>query len=61
VTIPFESLEIVLAALKQMENTLANMKQLRGLMSSGPEREILDGIITGAELQLNEIRRKVIQ
>ena len=58
---PFDSLEFVMASLKQMEATLLGMKQLRQYVSVGPGKEMHDALIQEAESRFAEIKRMVIQ
>ena len=55
---PFDSLEIVMASLKQMEATLLGMKQLRQYVGNGAGKEMLDSLIAEAESQIAEVKRR---
>jgi hypothetical protein len=57
---PFDSLEIVMVSLKIMESTVLGMKQIRRFVGSGVATEMLDALIQEAELQMTEIKRRVI-
>ena len=58
---PFDSLEFVMASLKQMEATLLGVQQLRQYVGDRPGKEMLDALIQEAESQFAEIKRMVIQ
>jgi hypothetical protein len=55
------SLETILALLKQMEATLLGLKQLRGYVGNGVGQQMLEVLIEEADAKLTEIKRKVIQ
>jgi hypothetical protein len=55
------SLETILALLKQMEATLLGLKQLRGYVGKGVGQQMLEVLIEEADAKLTEIKRKVIQ
>ena len=57
----FDAENLVLACLKEMEATALGMRQLRGIMEAGPARDMLDRVITEAELQIEETKRKVLE
>jgi len=57
----YDSLEEVIACLKRMESIVLGLKQLQGFVSQGAGAEILNSVIAEAELQIEEIRRKVVQ
>jgi hypothetical protein len=54
-------LEVIMACLRQMENTVLRLKQLRQVVRKGLETEMLDSMIEEAELHIAEVKRKVIQ
>lgn len=56
-----ESLETILALLKQMEATLLGLKQLRGYVPAGVGQKMLEILIEEAEANLAEIKRRIIQ
>ena len=56
-----DSLDIVMACLKQMEATVQGLKQLRAFIGKGAGQEILDALIVEAETQIAEIKRRIIQ
>jgi hypothetical protein len=55
------SLETILALIKQMEATLLGLKQLRGYVGSGAGQEMVELLIEEGEAKLAEIKRKLIQ
>jgi len=55
------SLETILALLKQMEATLLGLKQLRAYVSKGVGQQMLEALIEEGDAKLAEIIRKVIQ
>ncbi len=56
-----DSLETVLALLKQMESNLLALKQLRDYVGNWVGKEMLEVLIEDNETQLAEIKRKLIQ
>lgn len=56
-----DRLELVFQCLKVMESTLLGLKQLRRLALRGQQTEKLDSLIEGAESQIAEVKRNVIQ
>lgn len=56
-----ESLDTILALLKQMESTLLGLKQLRLFVGKGTGQQILEALIEEAEVNLAEVKRKMIQ
>jgi len=55
------SLDTILALIKQLEATLLRLKQVRGLVGEGVAGDMLELLIEESETKLAEIRRKVIQ
>ena len=56
-----ESLEIILALLRQLEATLLGLKQLRGYVGQGVGKDVLAELIEEGEAKLAEVKRKLIQ
>jgi hypothetical protein len=56
-----ESLEIILALLRQLEATLLGLKQLRGYVGKGVRKDVLAELIEEGEAKLAEVKRKLIQ
>jgi len=59
--VPIDSLDIVMVSLKIMESTVLGMKQLRPFVGRDVATEMLDSSIQEAELQITEIKRRVIK
>ncbi len=57
----FDTFETVMDCLKRMESVLIGMKQMRGYVGKGVGREMLESLIEEAELQIEEVKRRVIQ
>jgi hypothetical protein len=55
-----ESLEIILALLRQLEATLLGLKQLRGYVGQGVVKDVLAELIEEGEAKLAEVKRKLI-
>jgi len=47
--------------LKRMEDTVLGLKQVRGLRTNSPTREMLDALIVEAEQHIAEVKQEVIQ
>ena len=56
-----DSLEIILALIRQLEATLLGLKQLRGYVSQGIGKDMLEELIEEGEEKLAEVKRKLIQ
>lgn len=56
-----ESLETILALLKQMETTVLGLKQLRGIIGNGVGHHMLEMLIEEAEAKIREVKRRIIQ
>jgi hypothetical protein len=55
------SLDTILALIKQMEATLLGLKQLRSYVRGGAGQEMVESLIEEAEAKLAEVKRKLIQ
>jgi methionine aminopeptidase len=58
---PFNALETLYDCLKRMEATLLGMKQVRQYVGHGVGKEMLDSLIEEAEVQIADIKQKIIQ
>jgi len=58
---PFNALETLLECLKHMEATLLGMQQVRYYVGNGLGKEMLESLIEEAEVQIADIKRRVIQ
>jgi len=58
---PFDSLEVLMVCLKQMEATVLGLKELRSFIGKGSGQEMLDALIVEAEQTIAEIKRRVLQ
>jgi hypothetical protein len=56
-----ESLDTILALIKQMEATLLGLKQLRGYIGTGAGQQMLEVLIEESEANLAEVKRRIIQ
>jgi hypothetical protein len=56
-----DSLEMILALLKQLEATLLGLKQLRGYVGQGAGKDMLEELIAEGEDKLAQMKRKLIQ
>jgi hypothetical protein len=56
-----ETLDTILALVKQLEATLIGLRQLRDYVGGGVGRQMLEVVIEEAETGLAEIKRKIIQ
>jgi hypothetical protein len=56
-----DSLEMILALLRQLETTVLGLKQLRGYVGQGVGQEMLEELIEEGENKLTELKRKLIQ
>jgi hypothetical protein len=56
-----DSLETILALLKQLESTVLGLKQLRGYVGQGVAQHMLDELIEEGESKLVEMKRKLLQ
>ena len=56
-----DSLDSILALMKQMEATLLGLKQLRGYVRGRVGEEMLEVLIEEAENSLAEVKRNLIQ
>lgn len=56
-----DSLETILALIKQLEIMLLGLKQLRGYVGHGVAQQMIEELIEEAETKLGEIKRKLIQ
>jgi hypothetical protein len=56
-----ESVETILSLLKQMEDTLLGLQQLRLYVGKGIGQQMLEVLIEEAETQIAEVRRKLMQ
>ena len=57
----FNSLETILALIKQMESTLLGLKELRSYVGQGLGQQMVESLIEEEETKLAEIKRKLIQ
>ena len=55
------SLDTILALIKQMQATLLGLKQLRSYVGSGAGQEMVELLIEEGEAKLAEIKRKLTQ
>ena len=56
-----DSLEIILALIKQLESTMLGLRQLRELVAKGLAQHMVDELIQEGELKLAELKRRLIQ
>ena len=56
-----DSLDTILALIKQLEATLMGLKQLRGYVGDGAGSQTLEVLIQEAEGKLAELKQKLIQ
>ena len=56
-----DSLEIILALIRQLEATVLGLKQLRGYVGPGAGRELIEELIEEGEHKLADLKRKLIQ
>jgi len=56
----FDSLEVVLASLKLMESTMLGIRQVRQFVGGACAAEMVDLLIQEGELQVAEVKRKII-
>ena len=56
-----ESLDAILALIKQMESTLLGLKQLRLYVGKGVGQQMLELLIEDAEAKIAEVKRRIIQ
>ena len=56
-----DSVDTILALIKQMEATLTGLKQLRGYVGEGIGQYMLEVVIEEAETALAAVKRKFIQ
>ena len=56
-----DSLDMILALIKQLEATLIGLKQLRGYVAQGAGSQTLEVLIREADVRLSEIKQKLIQ
>jgi hypothetical protein len=56
-----DSLDTILALIKQMEATLIGLRQLRGYVGDGVGEHMLQVLIDEMESGLSEVKRKLIQ
>ena len=56
-----ESVDTILALLKQMETTLLGLKQLRGYVPRGVGQKMLEILIEEAEANFAKVKRRIIQ
>jgi hypothetical protein len=56
-----DSLEMILALLRQLEATVLGLKQLRGYVGQGVAQEMVEELIEEGENKLTELKRKLIQ
>lgn len=54
------SLDLILALVKQLEATNLGLKQLRGYVGNGVGREMLEVLIEESEAKLLELKRRPI-
>jgi len=57
----FNSLETILALIKQMESTLLGLKELRSYVGQELGQQMVESLIEEEETKLAEIKRKLIQ
>jgi len=56
-----DSLEMILALIKQLESLLLGLRQLRGLVAHGVAQYMVDELIQEGETNLTELKRRLIQ
>ena len=56
-----DSLEILLALLRQLESTVLSLKQLRGYLGRGVGQRMVEELIVEGEYKITELKRKLIQ
>jgi hypothetical protein len=56
-----DSLDMILALLKQLEFTLLGLKQLRGYVGQGVGQQMVEELIEERENKLAELKRRLIQ
>lgn len=56
-----DSLDIILALMKQLESTLLGLKQLRGYVGQGVGQQMVEELIEEGENKLAELKRRLIQ
>jgi hypothetical protein len=56
-----ESLDMILALMKQLESTLLGLKQLRGYVGQGVGQQMVEELIEEGENKLAELKRRLIQ
>jgi hypothetical protein len=56
-----DSLEMILALLRQLEATVLGLKQVRGYVGQGVAQEMVEELIEEGENKLTELKRKLIQ
>jgi hypothetical protein len=56
-----DSLEMILALLRQLEATVLGLKQLRGYVGQGVAQEMVEELIEEGENKLAELKRRLIQ
>jgi hypothetical protein len=56
-----DSLEMILALLRQLEATVLGLKQLRGYIGQGVGQQMVEELIEEGENKLTELKRKLIQ
>jgi hypothetical protein len=56
-----ESLDTILALLKQLEATLLGLKQLRLYVGKGVGQQTLEVLINEGETKIAEVKRKLMQ
>lgn len=56
----FHPFEVVLECLRRMETTLISLKEMRGFVGRGIGNEMLEVLIEETELQIAELKRRVV-
>jgi hypothetical protein len=56
-----DSLDIILALMKQLESTLLGLKQLRGYVGQDVGPQMVEELIEEGENKLAELKRRLIQ
>jgi len=56
-----DSLEMILALIKQLESTMLGLRQLRGLIAKGIAQHMVDELIEEGETKLSELKQRLIQ
>jgi hypothetical protein len=56
-----DSLEMILALLRQLEATVLGLKQLRGYVGQGVGQQMVEELIEEGENKLAELKRRLIQ